>query len=105
MKAALALHHRTIPPQPRLDILNPAIPFAELNVEVVTTTTAFPTSAGPAIAAVNGFGHSGTNAHVILTQAPQPALPATGVCCDLVSSRVEPWPCLVSKRSEGREIA
>ena len=79
MKAALALHHRTIPPQPRLDILNPAIPFAELNVEVVTTTTAFPTSAGPAIAAVNGFGHSGTNAHVILTQAPQPALPATGV--------------------------
>lgn len=105
MKAALALHHRTIPPQPKLDILNPALPFAELNVEVVTTTTAFPTSGGPAIAAVNGFGHSGTNAHVILTQAPQSDLPATAVCCDLVSRQVESWPWLVSRRSERRRIA
>jgi acyl transferase domain-containing protein len=42
IKAALAVHHRTIPPQVGLDTLNPAIPFSELNVEVVTDTTPFP---------------------------------------------------------------
>ena len=72
IKAALAVHHRTIPPQVRLDTPNPAIPFSDLNVEVVTDTTPFPEYSGRAIAAVNGFGYGGTNAHVILAQAPEP---------------------------------
>ena len=71
IKAALAVHHRTIPPQVGLDTLNPAIPFSELNVEVVTDTTPFPAHSGPAIAAVNGFGYGGTNAHVILAEPPE----------------------------------
>ncbi|WP_204810122.1 type I polyketide synthase [Mycobacterium riyadhense] len=70
IKAALAIRHRTIPPQAWLENLNPAIPFGELNVEVVTQTTPFPNSSGRAIAAVNGFGYGGTNGHVILTDAP-----------------------------------
>ena len=73
IKAALAVHHRTIPPQVRLDTPNPAIPFSDLNIEVVTDTTPFPAYSGRAIAAVNGFGYGGTNAHVILAQAPEPA--------------------------------
>ena len=70
IKTALALHHRTIPPQSRLDTLNPAIPFDELNIEVVTSTTPFGSAPGRAVAAVNGFGYGGTNGHVILTEAP-----------------------------------
>ena len=75
IKAALAVHHSTIPPQARLDTLNPAIPFGDLNIEVATAVTAFPGAPGQAVAAVNGFGYGGTNAHVILTQAPQPVPP------------------------------
>jgi acyl transferase domain-containing protein len=71
IRAALAVHHRTIPPQVGLDTLNPAIPFSELNVEVVTDTTPFPAYSGRAIAAVNGFGYGGTNAHVILAEPPE----------------------------------
>lgn len=70
IKAALAIKHRTVPPQAWLDTLNPAIPFRDLNIEVVTRTTAFPTPSGRAIAAVNGFGYGGTNGHVILAQPP-----------------------------------
>ena len=77
IKAALAIHHRTIPPQAWLENLNPAIPFSDLNLEVVTQTTAFPTPSGRAIAAVNGFGYGGTNGHVILAQAPDMPAPAT----------------------------
>ena len=68
IKAALAVHHRTIPPQAGLDTLNPAIPFGDLNVEVATAVTEFPGASGPAVAAVNGFGYGGTNAHVILAE-------------------------------------
>ncbi|GAB2999405.1 type I polyketide synthase [Mycobacterium bourgelatii] len=75
IKAALAIRHRTIPAQGWLENLNPAIPFDDLNIEVVTQTTAFPTPSGRAIAAVNGFGYGGTNGHVILAQAPD--VPAT----------------------------
>jgi acyl transferase domain-containing protein/NADPH:quinone reductase-like Zn-dependent oxidoreductase/acyl carrier protein len=77
IKAALAIRHRTIPPQAWLENLNPAIPFSDLNIEVVTQTTAFPTPSGRAIAAVNGFGYGGTNGHVILAQAPDMPAPAT----------------------------
>jgi acyl transferase domain-containing protein/NADPH:quinone reductase-like Zn-dependent oxidoreductase/acyl carrier protein len=71
IKAALAVHHRTIPPQVGPDTLNPAIPFGDLNVEVVTETTPFPAHSGAAIAAVNSFGYGGTNAHVILAEPPE----------------------------------
>jgi acyl transferase domain-containing protein/NADPH:quinone reductase-like Zn-dependent oxidoreductase/acyl carrier protein len=77
IKAALAIRHRTIPPQAWLESLNPAIPFGDLNIEVVTQTTAFPTPSGRAIAAVNGFGYGGTNGHVILAQAPDMPARAT----------------------------
>ncbi|WP_018602447.1 type I polyketide synthase [Mycobacterium sp. 155] len=77
IKAALAIRHRTIPPQAWLENLNPAIPFSDLNIEVVTQAKAFPTPSGRAFAAVNGFGYGGTNGHVILAQAPGMPTPAT----------------------------
>jgi acyl transferase domain-containing protein/NAD(P)-dependent dehydrogenase (short-subunit alcohol dehydrogenase family)/acyl carrier protein len=76
IKAALSIRHRTIPPQAWLETLNPAIPFSDLNIEVVTQTTAFPTPSGRAIAAVNGFGYGGTNGHLILAEAPEMPAPA-----------------------------
>jgi epothilone polyketide synthase D len=67
IKTALALQHRTIPPQVHFNSINPSIdqsfPF-----EIPTSPTDWPK--GPAIAGLSSFGLSGTNAHMILSEAP-----------------------------------
>ncbi|GAA4485162.1 type I polyketide synthase [Gluconacetobacter asukensis] len=71
LKAMLALQNRCLPASLHCTNPNPAIPFAELNLEVVTE--ARPLADGPLIAGVNNFGFGGANAHVILASAPEPA--------------------------------
>ena len=72
IKAALTLHHRQLAPQATLNELNPAIPFAENRLRVITEAEPFPAGYPQAAAAVNGFGYGGTNAHAILVEAPEP---------------------------------
>jgi acyl transferase domain-containing protein/threonine dehydrogenase-like Zn-dependent dehydrogenase/acyl carrier protein len=76
MKAALITRHRTIPPQGWLRELNPAIAWQELNIRVPVEAEPFPAQYEQASVAVNGFGYGGSNAHVVLQQAPAPVLPA-----------------------------
>ncbi|MBB5917455.1 acyl transferase domain-containing protein/NADPH:quinone reductase-like Zn-dependent oxidoreductase/NADP-dependent 3-hydroxy acid dehydrogenase YdfG/acyl carrier protein [Nocardia transvalensis] len=74
IKAALAIHHRTIPPQGWLDKPNPDIPFDELGLHVQTDAEPLPPGGDPMTIAVNGFGYGGTNAHAILQEyRPEPA--------------------------------
>ncbi len=71
IKTALALKHRQIPANLHFISPNPQIPFAALNLQVPTTLTAWPEpAAGPRLATVNSFGFGGTNANVILAEAP-----------------------------------
>jgi acyl transferase domain-containing protein/NADPH:quinone reductase-like Zn-dependent oxidoreductase/acyl carrier protein len=70
IKAALTLHHRQLAPQATLNELNPAIPFAENRLRVITEAEPFPTGDSHAAASVNGFGYGGTNAHAVLVAAP-----------------------------------
>jgi acyl transferase domain-containing protein/NADPH:quinone reductase-like Zn-dependent oxidoreductase len=70
MKAALSVYHRRIVPQARLKKLNPAIPFTELNLRVPTEVESFPADYEQITVAVNGFGYGGTNAHLLLEEAP-----------------------------------
>lgn len=74
IKALLVVEHRTVPPSLHLDQLNPEIPFTELNLRVVRDPLPLSES-GSVYVGVNSFGWGGTNAHVILTNAPQPAEP------------------------------
>ncbi len=71
IKTALALKHRQIPPHLNFHHPNPDIPFEELHLRVPTRLEAWPESAGPALAGVNSFGFGGTNAHVVLQEAPR----------------------------------
>ncbi|ODR08073.1 beta-ketoacyl synthase [Mycolicibacillus koreensis] len=71
IKVALALRHRQIPASLHFTDPNPHIPFAELPLQVVDTLTAWPEDTGRAVAGVSSFGFGGTNAHVVLTEAPQ----------------------------------
>jgi acyl transferase domain-containing protein len=71
IKAALVLHHGTIPPSLHFASPNPAIPWADLPLAIAGTPTSWPAAKGPRLAGVNGFGISGTNAHVVLEEAPR----------------------------------
>jgi acyl transferase domain-containing protein len=69
IKTTLALRHRTIPASLHHHTPNPHIPFDELALRVVTEATSW-TGEGPRIAGVSSFGFGGTNAHVVLEEAP-----------------------------------
>jgi acyl transferase domain-containing protein/acyl carrier protein len=71
IKVALALKHREIPPSLHFQERNPHIPFDEIPLRVQTTLGPWPAESGPALAGVSSFGFGGTNAHVVLEEAPQ----------------------------------
>ncbi|GIF16349.1 type I polyketide synthase [Actinoplanes teichomyceticus] len=75
IKAVLALEHRQIPPSLHFTEPNPLIDFASSPFRVPTTLQDWPAAEHPRRAAVSAFGIGGTNAHVILEEAP-PAAPA-----------------------------
>jgi len=71
IKVALALQHRTIPPHLHLKQPNPLIAWNEIPITVPTVSTPWGSAGGtPRRASVSSFGFSGTNAHVVLEEAP-----------------------------------
>jgi amino acid adenylation domain-containing protein/FkbH-like protein len=76
IKTALALHHKKIPPSANFKSPNPAINFADSPFFVNTQLLEWKTDAGPRRAGISSFGIGGTNAHVVLEEAP--ALENTG---------------------------
>ena len=70
MKATLALEHDLVPPSLHAAELNPEIPFGELNLHVVREPMKIGRNGRERFAGVNSFGFGGTNAHVVITDAP-----------------------------------
>ena len=71
IKVALALKHSEIPASLHFQEPNPHIPFDELPIRVQTKPGPWSAESGPPLAGVSSFGFGGTNAHVVLQQAPQ----------------------------------
>jgi acyl transferase domain-containing protein/SAM-dependent methyltransferase/NAD(P)-dependent dehydrogenase (short-subunit alcohol dehydrogenase family)/acyl carrier protein len=73
VKVVLAMQHRAIPPHLHLGALNPHIDLDALPAAVPTRAVDWPPGAPgvPRLAGVSSFGFSGTNAHVILEEAPE----------------------------------
>ncbi len=71
IKTALSLKHGVIPASLHFEEPNPAINFADSPFYVNTTTKTLEKNGTPARALVNSFGVGGTNACVILEEAPQ----------------------------------
>ncbi|GAB4152097.1 MAG: hypothetical protein Fur0021_16560 [Candidatus Promineifilaceae bacterium] len=86
IKVALALKHRAIPPSLHFHTPNPNIPFADLPLRVAQTLTPWPAT-GPALAGVSSFGFGGTNAHVVVAEAPP--LPAVNALDPQKASRLK----------------
>lgn len=71
IKAVLCLWHREIPPIPHFKEPNPRIAWDELRLAAADTLRPWPEYGRPAVAGVSSFGINGTNAHVVIEQAPR----------------------------------
>ncbi|HXS72799.1 MAG TPA: amino acid adenylation domain-containing protein [Rhodanobacteraceae bacterium] len=81
IKACLSLHYGRIPATLHYVDGNPEIDFAASPFKVANHSIEWPRGATPRRAAVSSFGVGGTNAHVILEEAPETAsraVPASG---------------------------
>jgi acyl transferase domain-containing protein/SAM-dependent methyltransferase len=72
IKVVLALHYEAIPPHLHLESLNPMLASDLALFEVPTSLRPWPSGATRRFAGVSSFSLGGTNAHVILEEAPRP---------------------------------
>lgn len=70
IKVVLALQHEQIPAHLHVQQPNPLINWEQLPIQVVKQRVDWQRDTQPRIAGVSSFGFSGTNAHVILEEAP-----------------------------------
>ena len=70
LKTVQALKHKQLPPSLNFSQPNPNIPFEGSAFYVNTALKPWPETDTPRRAAVSSFGIGGTNAHVVLEQAP-----------------------------------
>ena len=99
IKMLASFESEALPPTLHCRPLNPHLDWERLNVEVVDQLMAWPRDAErPRRAGVSAFGLSGTNAHVVLEEAPAPGIAAAS---RRRGSRERlPLPLLVSGRDE-----
>ncbi|MCP9941533.1 thioester reductase domain-containing protein [Cyanobium sp. ATX 6E8] len=71
IKAALCVAKRQLPPSLHCRRPNPSIDFAGLKLQVQTSLEPFPYPERATVVGVSSFGFGGTNAHVVLADAPQ----------------------------------
>jgi acyl transferase domain-containing protein/acyl carrier protein len=76
IKAILVLRHRWLPPVANLQQLNPHLAFEETSLTIPRQGREWKTN-GRRLAGVSSFGWSGTNAHVVLEEAPAASTSST----------------------------
>ncbi|HXP02138.1 MAG TPA: amino acid adenylation domain-containing protein, partial [Luteibacter sp.] len=89
IKTSLALCERRLPPSLHYTAANPRLNLADSPFVVNDTLRPWQTAGGPLRAGVSSFGVGGTNAHVILEEAPEraPSDAASGPQLLLLSAR------------------
>ena len=90
LKVVLALQYDLIPPQLHFSRLSPHIDWSGASIEIPASSHPWPRGDRPRRAGVSSFGFSGTNAHVIVEEPPEPkpgAAAPRGVCILPLSAR------------------
>nr|WP_243146695.1 SDR family NAD(P)-dependent oxidoreductase [Scytonema sp. UIC 10036] len=71
IKILLCMKHRQLPGLVHFNKLNPLIDFNDTGLYIVEQLQDWEAKPGePLMAAINSFGHSGTNAHLVVQEAP-----------------------------------
>ncbi|WP_348772286.1 type I polyketide synthase [Streptomyces sp. RPA4-5] len=105
IKMVMAMRDGTLPPTLHADRPSTQVDWSPGTVRLLTDPRPWPTADRPRRAAVSSFGMSGTNAHVILEQAPEPepaeqdAAQSEGTGPALTTGPL-PWP-LAAKTADG----
>ena len=94
IKTVLAVHHGYIPRHLNFKELTPYAPVEMDCLSVASSGRDWPVVDRPRRAGVSSFGVSGSNAHVVIEQAPDvggPVVDGSSRRCRRWSSRVRPW--------------
>ncbi|MEW1603865.1 amino acid adenylation domain-containing protein [Streptomyces sp. NPDC093808] len=100
IKMVLALQHETLPRTLHAEEPSPHVDWEGHHISLLTSPTAWPRTERPRRAGISSFGISGTNAHLVLEEAPAP-VPAEGDTPDgEPAPTAEKLPVLVSGRDQ-----
>ncbi|MCP3804305.1 acyltransferase domain-containing protein [Allokutzneria sp. A3M-2-11 16] len=90
IKVIQSLRHESIPGNLHFTTLNPRMRLAGTPFVLPTLPVPWPRSERPRIAGVSSFGMSGTNAHIVVEEAPPASVTAVGPAIVTISARTEP---------------
>ncbi|MFF7840918.1 type I polyketide synthase [Streptomyces ossamyceticus] len=109
LKTVLAMRHGILPPTLHASEPTPEVDWSDGTVRLLTESRPWPATGRPRRAGVSSFGISGTNAHVILEQAPEEpdpgVAPEPSDTAPFAAPPLLPWPLTARSRAALRDRA